>query len=142
MQHPRLMVHDRRHPGVGGQQKWAGKFQRTPTGNLQVLVHRQAAAKPRQIAEIDQHGGGLSRITELLRQLLSKQIFVTDIGRNPLPLPKKGRLTEATTVEITQRNVHELGKPFEPGRNELAEGDQMVLVVAPRPIRAWAQADH
>ena len=55
------------------------KLQRSQTGDLQMLIHRKAAAKPSQIADIDKDAGSLGRHQKLLCQFLTKQVFVTNI---------------------------------------------------------------
>ena len=68
---------------------------------------------------------------ETAGQFFTVQVFITNGGRQPLPLPVKGGLRQGAAVEVTQRNVHQLGKPAKQRRNELAKRHQMVLVVAP-----------
>ena len=51
---------------------------------------------------------------------------------------KPMRLPERPAGEVAERDVHHLGEPAKARRDELAEGHEMLLVVAVRRLAGWA----
>jgi hypothetical protein len=64
------------------------------------------------------------------------------VGGQALALPFKSGLLQAAPVEVTQRDVHQLGEPAKKRRNELAKRYQMVLVIPPGRGLTGFEANH
>jgi hypothetical protein len=52
--------------------------------------------------------GACAGVGKARAQLLAKQVFVADVGRQPLALPGERRLAHRAAVEVAQRNVHQV----------------------------------
>jgi hypothetical protein len=82
--------------------------------------------------------GAVSGSVESLAKLFTEEVFIADVGRETLSLPRKGVAVPAHHGGSRPGDVHHLGEPPEEGRDELAERDQMVLVVSvAHPAAIW-----
>jgi hypothetical protein len=133
------VVHNHCGTGIGRPHHGALQLQRPQPGNVQVLVKRHRVAKPSEVAEVDHDRGGLGRICKTLGQLFAKQVFIANVGRNPLARPLERRLTERAPVEVTQGDVHHLHEPLGQRGNELAKRHKVVLGIAVDGPRAFVQ---
>ena len=117
------------HAGVGGPHHGPLKLQAAHAGNVQVLIDGDGVAKPRDVADVDQHRGCALGVDKATGQLFPKQVFITNVGRNPMALPiKSGRVVTAC-FEVAQWHVHPIGEPAKHGRHKLSKRHQMVFVV-------------
>ena len=130
------MVNDGSRAGVGGANHGALKLNGAHAGNVQVLVNGHRVAKPADVADIDHHGRGLSRVKKPRGEFFAKQIFIANIGRNALALPFKRCLLDITAIEVGQRHVDDGQKPLEQRVHKLAKRHQVVLVVLVNGLRA------
>src|SRR5690606_20742467 len=98
--------------------------------------------EPGDVAQVEQNGGRRGRIAKLRGDLIAKQVFVADVGRNAFALPEKARLAQWPAREIAKRNIQQFGKPAKQRRNEFAEGHKMVLVVAVGSTSTGREPQH
>ncbi len=70
--HNAPVVNHRCCPRIGGPEHGALKLQSTHTTDLQMLVNGNTVTKPRNIADIDKHGGCLGGVAKAGPQLLTK----------------------------------------------------------------------
>jgi hypothetical protein len=97
------------------------ELQRPHAADLQVLVDRHGVAEPADVADVDEDRGRQRRVGEARAQFLAEQVFVADVGRQPLALPFEGSLADRAAVEVAQRDVHHRVNQRKQGRDEFAE---------------------
>src|SRR5690606_23233685 len=95
---------------------------------LQVLRQRMRGAEPRDVADVGEDGRAAAH---LHRDLLAEEILVADVEGDALAGDRQWRLVGRAAREVAERNVHQVDEPAEAEGNELAERNEMPLVVAP-----------
>jgi hypothetical protein len=78
---------------------------------LQVLLRRDRAAEPRNIADVDEQG----RARQLADDFVAERVFVADVDGDALPGDVERLLRVRAARKIKQRNVREFEKPAEHG---------------------------
>ena len=119
--------------GVGGPQHRTACFKRTHLRNLQMLRQGDGVAEPGNVGDVQKDGGlvvsGFLFIADLADDFLTEDVFVADVGQDPLVFDGKGFLQRIATREVAQRNLHHADEPVKSCRDEFAEGDEVVFVV-------------
>ena len=95
-----------------------------------MLRHRDGVAEPADVAEIGEDRRRARRVEETACQLGAEKVLVANVRGDALAADRKRRRIQRAARKVAQRNVHQLGEPAEAGRDELAEGHQVHLVVA------------
>ena len=132
-----VVVDHHRRAGVGGAQHGPLQFEAAQPRDVEVLRHRDGLAEPADVAQVGEHGRRAAGVAEARRQLLAEQVLVADVGADALALDDEGRRRERAAAEVAERDVHQVGEPAEHRRDELAEGHEVLLVVA---VGGWPAA--
>ena len=91
-----------------------------------MLRRCQRVAEPGNIGKIDQQIG----FRQGADDFLAERVLVADIRGNLQVADTQRRLLHDTGGEIRHRDLRQAHEPAEPGRNELAEGNEVALVIA------------